>query len=60
MYSEEIKKYIELKNYILEPKEYVNIIESSPQIDHIIFRDNEFNLYTNDNYNFRIKIKARR
>ena len=56
MYSYEIKKYIELKQGLLEAKEYLNIIDTSPQINHIKYENNEFNLYTNDNYDFKIKV----
>lgn len=57
MYSEEIKKLVELKNNLLSVKEYCDIVDTSPQIDHIKYENELFNIYTNDNFSFKIKIK---
>ena len=57
MYSFEIEQYIQLKNYLLSIKEYVEIVKTSPQIDHILYKDNHFEMYTTDCYNFKFKIK---
>ena len=42
MYSHEIQQLLELKNYVLELKEYIEVIRTSPQIDHIKYEDNHF------------------
>lgn len=35
MYSNEIEQLLKFKNFLLTAKEYIKIIETSPQIDHI-------------------------
>lgn len=57
MYSWEIQELVELKNYIITIQDYINIIQTSPQIDHILYKDNNFEMYTNDYYKFKFKIK---
>lgn len=59
MYSYEIENYIKLRNYLLTLDEYCDIIASSPQIDHIIYKDDLFHIHTEDNYHFKIKLKTR-
>lgn len=56
MYSEEIKQLVELRNYYISLKEYLEIIKS-PQIDHIKYENQNFNIWTKDGYYFRFKIK---
>ena len=56
MYSEEIKNLLELKNYYIEVKEYLQIIKS-PQVDHIKYDNQFFNIWTRDGYYFKFKIK---
>ena len=56
MYSEEIKSLLELKNYYIELKEYLKII-NSPQVDHIKYENQMFNIWTKDGYYFKFKIK---
>lgn len=58
MKSEEIKKLLELKEYLLEYKEFMAIFENSQQIDSIEYLPNEDKMHfsTNDNYDFRCKI----
>ena len=55
MYSEEIKKLVELRNYYVSVKEYIQIIKS-PQIDHIKYENESFNIWTTDGYYFKLKI----
>ena len=50
MYSEEIKQLLELKNYVLELKEYIEVIRTSPQIDRIKYENNQFLFDTTDNF----------
>lgn len=56
MYSEEIKNLLELKNYYIEVKEYLKII-NSPQVDHIKYENQSFNVWTKDGYYFKFKLK---
>ena len=56
MYSYEIEQLLELKNFIIDIKDYCEIVATSPQIDHILFKDNNNSwvcLY-NGNYNIII------
>lgn len=57
MYSHEIQQLLELKNYVLELKEYIEVIRTSPQIDHIKYEDNQFIFDTTDNFHLKFKIK---
>lgn len=61
MYSQEIKELLDLKNSILEVKEYLNVINTSPQINCIKYNcyDDNFYLFTDDNYKFKVKIKTK-
>lgn len=56
MYSYEIENLLKLKNYLVSVQEYLDIIKS-PQIDHIKYENDTFNMWTNDNYNFTLKIR---
>lgn len=38
MYSEEITQLLKNRNYNIDSKTYVNIIHSSPQINHIVYK----------------------
>ena len=59
MYSWEIQKLIELRNYLLTVKEYFYICDTSPQIARITYNpfNNDFDIYTYDEYHFKFKIK---
>lgn len=57
MYSYQIEELIKFKNNLLDIKDYIEIVRTSPQIDHIIYKDNNFEMYTNDFYKFKFKIK---
>ena len=56
MYSEEIKRLLEIRGNLVTLKEYIKII-SSPQVDHVLYKDDEFHLWTTDNYYFKLKIR---
>lgn len=56
MYSHEIQKLLELRNYFISYKEYVQIIKS-PQIDHVKYENQGFKVWTNDGYVFRFKLR---
>ena len=57
MYSHEIEKLIELKQHLISIYEYCEIIRTSPQIDHVLYENEQFNLFTTDDYHFKYKIK---
>ena len=57
MYSHEIEQLIELKNNLLDIKDYIEIIKTSPQVDHILYKNQNFHMFTTDDYHFKFKIK---
>ena len=57
MYSWEIEQLIELKNYVITIQDYCEIIRTSPQIDHILYNQDHFEMCTDDYYKFKFKIK---
>ena len=57
MYSYEIQELLELRKNLISIQDYIKIIQTSPQIDHILYKDNNFEMYTNDYYKFKFKIK---
>lgn len=57
MYSYEIEQLMQLKKFLIDIKDYIEIVKTSPQIDHIIYKNNNFEMYTNDYYKFKFKIK---
>ena len=56
MYSYEIEQLLKIRNNLVSIKEYIQII-SSPQVDHVLYKDNQFYIWTTDNYEFVLKIK---
>lgn len=61
MYSWEIEQLIKYKNYLIDVEDYIKILYTSPQIREVkynVFEDN-FNIYTEDNYNINFKVKKR-
>lgn len=56
MYSHEIQELLKLRNNLVSIKEYLEIIKS-PQIKQIKFDNEQFYLWTDDNYKFTLKIK---
>ena len=59
MYSWEIQKLLELRNYLLSVKEYFYICDNSPQITRVSYDsyNNDFIIETTDRYKFKFKIK---
>lgn len=57
MYSWQIEQLVQLKNHLLDIKDYIEIITTSPQVDHIQYKDDHFEMYTDDYYKFKFKIK---
>lgn len=61
MYSWEIYEVIKNNNYNISVEDYIKILSTSPQIREVkynVFEDN-FNIYTEDNYNINFKVKKR-
>lgn len=56
MYSHEIKELLELRNNLVSIKEYIEIIKS-PQVDHVQYKGQQFHIWTNDNYYFKLTLK---
>lgn len=61
MYSWEIQQLLEMKQYLLEAKEYFNICETSPQINWIKYDNynDTFTITTDDRYKFEFKVRKR-
>lgn len=57
MYSKEIQELINLRQQVITLQDYINIIQTSPQIDHILYNQDHFEMYTDDYYKFKFKIK---
>ena len=56
MYSWEIQKLLELRNSLVSIKEYYQIIKS-PQIDHVLYKGQQFHIWTTDGYYFKLTLK---
>lgn len=56
MYSYEIRKLLEEKKYLITLMEYITILKS-PQIDHVLYKNQQFYMWTTDGYEFKFKIK---
>lgn len=61
MYSSEIETLLKIRNYCIGVDEYYRIISTSPQIIDIKYKPDtdNFEMYTDDNYKFKTKVKAR-
>ena len=57
MYSKEIQELINLRQQVITLQDYINIIQTSPQVDHILYNQDHFEMYTDDYYKFKFKIK---
>ena len=56
MYSHEIEQLLKLKNYLVDVKDYINIIES-PQVKDVEYEgNNNFKVITKDGYSFSFRI----
>lgn len=58
MYSWEIENLLKLRNYLINSKEYLNILNTSPQITHTQYTPatDEFETWTEDKYHFKYKV----
>lgn len=59
MYSHEIEWLVKIKQNELTIAEYLNILSSSPQINHVKYENDYYIIETDDKYNFKVKIKTR-
>lgn len=63
MYSHEIKRLLELKNYLLDRKDANKIlnVKDSPQINYVKYNQDttDFEMWTSDNYYFKFKVKRK-
>lgn len=59
MYSYEIDQTIKTQDYNIDSKTYIYICQSSPQILRVKYDpfENNFNIWTNDNYHWTFKVK---
>ena len=59
MYSWEIQKLLELKQYLINVKEYLKICETSPQIREVKYDpyNDNFMIDTDDHYKVYFKVK---
>ena len=44
-----------VKNHLITIQDYIEICSSS-QVDHVIYKDDKFHIWTDDGYNFVFKI----
>lgn len=60
MYSQEIQQLLELRNYLIESKEYLEAFNPSisTQISRLRYNpfNNDYECWTNDNYYWKFKV----
>lgn len=58
MYSHEITELLDRKNYNIDSKTYINMIRSSPQINHIIYKsfDDYFEMWDEKGLYWKFKV----
>ena len=59
MYSHEIEWLVKIKQNELTIAEYLNILSSSPQINHVKYENDYYTIETDDRYKFKVKVKTR-
>ena len=61
MYSYEINQTIVSQNYNIDSETYMDICNTSPQISRVKYEpfEDNFNIWTNDNYHCNFKVKLR-
>ena len=59
MYSWEIAHLLDMKQWLLEYQEYLNVIQTSPQINYVEYLPNEdcLHITTDDKYDLKFKVK---
>lgn len=62
MYSWEIEQLMKQKQYLLKVKEYLEILNTSPQINRVSYHkeSDDFYLATDDRYEFTFKLEKRK
>lgn len=60
MYSWEIDRLMKIKQDVITCSEYLEILSTSPQINHIKYDayEDKVEINTNDDYHFKVKIKS--
>lgn len=58
MYSHEIKELLEVKKFLINNYEYLQIMNTSPQISRVKYNpyEDNFETWTKDNYYFKYKV----
>ena len=58
MYSYEIQRLLELRNYLISNQEFLEIFFTSPQITRVKYNafTDEHETWTSDNYYFKYKV----
>ena len=61
MYTWEIQKLMEIRNYLISVEEYFKICETSPQIREVSYSpyNDNFRIKTDDYYDVEFKVKKR-
>ena len=59
MYSHEIQELLKIKQNVISVSEYLEILSTSPQINHVKFDNGGYQINTDDNYEFKVKVKTR-
>lgn len=59
MYSHEIDRLLKIRQNIISCAEYLEILSTSPQINYVKYDhyEDKFKIKTEDNYEFKVKIK---
>lgn len=57
MYSWEIEKYLSKRNKELTPKEFIDVINTSPQVNEVLYKpENNFRIKTDENISWDVKL----
>ena len=59
MYSHEIEELLKIKQNVLSIAEYLEILSTSPQINHVKYNNGCYEIETDDRYKFRVHVKSR-
>lgn len=59
MYSHEIEELLKIKENILSTSEYLEILSTSPQVNHVKFKNGCYVIETDDKYKFKVHVKSR-
>lgn len=59
MYSKEIENLLKIKQNVISTSEYFEILNTSPQINHVKYDNGCYQIETDDRYKFKVKVKSR-